>query len=199
MSLFLVLIGLVLLIRNSSVYKYLVLLFIFTGLISVILFKFLSNLSNTEVMIIYIRIIGITILYTLFYSEITPENLTKALIFFKIPYRFAWTISTSYRYIFLLANDSIDIKNALLIRGVPLDGSVLDRIKNIPFIISLLLFRTNYLSIRFAEALFSKNWTPFGTKTVLHSLKFFQKENIPIFFLLLLFLIDFFIRFGSIF
>lgn len=197
MTIFLVLIGFLLFLRNSSAYKYLIILFLFTALMSIILFKFLSNLSNTEVMVIYVRIIGIMILYTLFYSEITPENLTKSLMYFKIPYRYAWTISTSYRYIFLIANDSRDIKNALLIRGVPLDGSILDRIRNIPFVINLLLFRTNYLSMKFAEALFSKNWTPFGTKTVLHPLKFFQKENIPIFLLLLFLVIDSFIRFGG--
>lgn len=197
MTIFLVLIGFFLFLRNTSAYKYLIVLVIFTALMSLLLFKFLSNLSNTEVLIIYVRIIGVMFLYTLFYSEITPENLTKALQFFKIPYRYAWTISTSYRYIFLVANDARDIKNALLIRGVPLDGSLLDRIKNIPFVINLLLFRTNYLSIRFAEALFSKNWTPFGTKTVLHPLKFLQKENIPILLLLFFMLFDSFMRFRS--
>lgn len=138
-------------------------------------------------MIIYLRIMSITVLYTLFYSEITPENLTKALIFFKIPYRYSWTISTAYRYIFLFINDSTDIKNALLIRGVPLDGSYIDKIKNLPFVISLLLFRTNYLSLKFSEALYSKNWTPFGTKTWLHPLNIKEKINLPILFILICF------------
>lgn len=127
----------------------------------------------------------------LFYSEITPEDLTKALIYFKIPYQYSWTIATAFRYIFLLTNDSKEVKNALLIRGVPLDGNLFEKIKNLPFIIKLLLVRTNYLTMKFTEALFAKNWTPYGTKTWLYPLNVIEKQNLIILFFFLLLLLNF--------
>lgn len=185
-------IGVLLLVRNFSSYKYLVILGLFSGFMIFIVFKILIDLAYESLVVIYLRIMSISVLYTFFYSEMNPENLTKALIYFKIPYRYAWTISTAYRYIFLFVNDSTDIKNALLIRGVPLDGSYIQKIKNLPFVINLLLFRTNYLSLKFSEALYSKNWTPHGTKTWLSPLNIKQKINLPIIFILLILLIKIF-------
>ena len=127
----------------------------------------------------------------LFYSEVSPEELTKALIYFRIPYQYAWTISTAYRYIFLLASDSRDIRDALLVRGIPLDGNILQKIQNLPILVSVLLFRTNYLTLKFTEALFAKNWSPIGTKTFLHPLNIKSKINLILELLLLVIVIHF--------
>ena len=134
----------------------------------------------------YFRIINITLLYSLFYTEISPENLTKALIFFKIPYKFAWTISTAYRYIFLFVNESKDLRNMLIIRGVPIEGNIFEKLRNLPLLMNLLVFRTNYIALKFSEALFAKNWSPYGIKTFYKPLNIKSKLNLLIvaFFLL---------------
>lgn len=179
------LIALILIVRHINTLKVIILIGLFTGIMILGFLRFFLSISLGNLFVMYFRILSISILYLLFYSEITPENLTKALMYFKVPYRYAWTISTSFRYIFMLANDSTEIKNALLIRGVPLDGNYIQKIKNIPFVISLLLFRTNYLALKFSEALFAKNWIPYGTKTWLHPLQIKQKQNVLIGLLLI--------------
>ena len=186
LSLILVIITIILLIRHLNTFKFIILINIFTGIMIFIFLRLFLNNPISELLLMHVRIISISILYMLFYSEITPEDLMKALIYFKVPYQYSWTISSAFRYIFLLTNDSKEIKNALLIRGVPLDGNLFEKIINLPFITNLLLFRTNYLTMKFTEALFAKNWTPYGTKTFLYPLNIKQKSNVIIGLLLLI-------------
>lgn len=134
----------------------------------------------------YFRIINVTLLYSLFYNEVSPENLTKALIFFKIPYKFAWTISTAYRYIFLFVNESRELRNVIIIRGVPIEGNIIEKLRNLPLLMNLLVFRTNYMALKFSEALFAKNWSPYGIKTFYRPLNIKSKLNFIIVGLLLL-------------
>jgi energy-coupling factor transport system permease protein len=188
-----ILVSILILIRHIHIFKYILFLCFITGVIFFILFWFFLDLSLNNLIIMYLRFISVSTVYILFYSEITPENLTIALIYFKIPYRFAWTISTAFRYIFLFVNDSKELKNALLIRGVPIDGNIIQRIRFLPLVISLLIFRTNYLAYKFSEALFSKNWSPYTSKTFFRNLNYFgEKINIIITFLLILVFVGFF-------
>ncbi len=183
--LLLIFVIIILLFRHKESFKFIIIICLFTGIMIFGFLHFFLVYPSTTLQLMFLRIIGISFVYLLFYSEISPENLAKALISFKVPYQYAWTISTAFRYIFLLANDSKEIKNALLVRGVPLDGNLFERIKNIPFVINLLLFRTNYQTMKFSEALFAKNWTPYGTKTWLYPLNLKQKQNAIVGFLLI--------------
>ena len=148
------------------------------------LFLLLLIYSITQVltfhllMIMFFRLISFLSLYILFYLNVLPEDMTKALMYFKIPYRQSWYISIAYRYIFLFSNDMKELKNALIIRGVNLHGNILKKLKSIPILLTLFLFNTNNRSIRFAEILFAKNWSPMGKKTFYRPLKFFNKQNI---------------------
>lgn len=180
-------------IRNFNLLRKILILFLITGILSIIFLYFIFPIKSNELMLIYFRITSITGLYTVFYNEINPENLTKALIYFKVPYKYAWTISTSYRYIFLLIDESQEVKNALLIKGVPLDGNIVEKLKNLPVVISLLVFRTNYLSLKFTETLFAKNWSPYGKKTFFNRLNIYSalKFNVCIIILLVLVIIKF--------
>lgn len=181
------LIFLLVIIRNQSILKYVVAICLFSGAFLGLMFMFGKLLffifklpiyfNVNDLIIMYLRIINITILYFLFYIEITPENLTKALIFFKIPYHNAWTISTAYRYIFLLINESKELRNTLIIRGVPIDGKLIEKLRSLPLLMNLLVFRTNFLAIKFSEALFAKSWSPYGKKSFYRPLVIKSKIN----------------------
>lgn len=181
----------ILLLRHIGLIKQLIILFTFTGLMIFVILFAIFRLNPIVLSVIFLRITSITTLYMLFYAEINPENLTKALIYFKVPYKQAWTISTSYRYIFFLVRESQEVKNALLLRGVPLDGNIFEKLKSLPIIVSQLVFRTNFLSIKFGETLFAKSWSPYGKKTWYLDLKFFDsiKMNVLILILSLIVLI----------
>ena len=77
---------------------------------------------------------------------------------------------------------------SLILRGIPLDSHIFSRIRNFHIIIPPLLSRTSFKSHMFSEALFSKNWTPYGGKTFLEPLKFNLMAEIPFTFLWALFL-----------
>ena len=178
-----------LLIRHQKLIKNIILLFIITGLMIVFFLHILFQMDPTVLMVIYFRITSISGLYTLFYAEINPENLTKALIYFKLPYQYAWTISTSFRYIFFLVQESQEVRNALLLRGIPLDGNIYYKIKSLPIITSQLLFRTNFIALKFSEALFAKSWSPYGKKTWFHPLNIYDSIYINVLILTLIFII----------
>ena len=105
-----------------------------------------------------------------FFLNIKPESLTKALIWFKLPYHWAWTISSAYRFIALYQRETTELINAQLIRGVPLDGNVIEKIKSLGSLIIPLVYRTQILSQQFGEALFARSWIPAGKKSFLYPL-----------------------------
>ena len=126
------------------------------------------------------RIWAFNTAFTWYYLATSPENLTKLLVWLRIPYRWSWTISSAFRFITLFATETIELRNAHLVRGIPLDGNILQRVKYLPSLIIPLTYRIHLRRQQFAEALFARGWIPIGEKSFLHPLKFNEPINIII-------------------
>jgi energy-coupling factor transporter transmembrane protein EcfT len=103
---------------------------------------------------------NVNILFSWFYLGVSPHDLTRALVWYKIPYPWAWTLSSSFRFIDLYIRETRDIYIAQLLRQIPLDGSLPNRLKFLPSVILPLIIRTQIRTNQLTEALYIRGWNP---------------------------------------
>ena len=100
------------------------------------------------------------------------------MVWLHLPYTWAWTIAASFRYINLFQRETNEIVEAQLMRGVPLDGSLRDKLKWVPAILIPLVYRLHVRTIQLTEALYAKAWLPKGPKTFLYPLQLATPRNL---------------------
>jgi energy-coupling factor transport system permease protein len=164
------------------------LLILTTSMAMVIIVNLIINfLTIPNLIFLILRLWILNIVFSWFFLNTSPNDLMKALIWFKIPYRWAWTISGTFRFIHLFKRETEEIISAQLVRGIPLDGTIIERINHVPSIIIPLVIRTNTRTQQLAEALFARGWLPVGKKTFLHQLNIKTCNNTIFTFLFFIF------------
>ncbi len=166
--------------------KQVLMVLIFSTLMLIVINLIFNYLAQQELTLAVLRLCTLNVAFSWFFLNTSPEDLTKALIWFKIPYRWAWTFSGAYRYINLFKRETEEIIDAQLVRGIPLDGSIKERLRHLSSIIIPLVYRTNVRTQQLAEALFARCWIPAGNKSFLHPLNFKTKSNFLYSFLFVL-------------
>ncbi len=121
--------------------------------------------------IMLIRFWGLAWLFNWFLIIVDPDLLTQALIAFKIPYKYAWQVSLAYRFLPMFQEESQQLYNAQVSRGVPLDRGFFTRLRFISSLIIPLLVMSQDKSNRFAEALLARDWDPDSPNTFIFPLK----------------------------
>ncbi len=124
-----------------------------------------------HLLLMVIRFWGMTWLFNWFLKQVEPDDLAKALWALRVPYNFAWQISLAYRFIPMFQEESQNIYNIQISRGIPLDGNIIIKLKYLPSMSVPLLVMTQDKANLFAEALFARNWNTKSTKTILNPLK----------------------------
>lgn len=107
----------------------------------------------------------------LLFQTINPDDLAQALRKLGAPYSFAWTFSTAYRFVPILAEEAQTIKEAQLARGLQIDkGNFFARLrKTLPLLIPLFasaLRRAQEL----AEAMEARAWNPKMKRTYFYEI-----------------------------
>lgn len=156
---------------------------IFITLVLLTGFVLLSNLifdfmTLDELAKLIIRLWLMNILFSWFFSSVTPEELTMSLVWLKVPHSWAWTLSAAYRYIFLFQKETKELRDAQLVRGIPLDGNIVQRLRYLPSVVIPLLHRTRKRSNQLAEALMSKGWTNSAKLSFHQPLEFRRSRNV---------------------
>ena len=156
--------------------------FLWVLILSVLLFYILNLvfhfLTEEQLYLSIARIWTFSEAFTWYYLATPPENLTKLLVWLHIPYHWAWTISSAFRFITLFSTETIELRNAHLVRGIPLDGTLVQRVKYLPSLIIPLTYRIHLRKQQFAEALFARGWVPIGEKSFIYPLRFNKPINI---------------------
>ena len=104
--------------------------------------------------------------FNLLFQTIDPDDLAQALQKMGAPYSFAWTFSTAYRFVPILAAEANTIREAQLSRGLQLDkGNFISRFrKTLPLIIPLFA-STLRRAQELAEAMEARAWDPHLERT----------------------------------
>jgi len=134
-------------------------------LIVIILNAFLPQRVNpyptTTGIAVAFRICASFTAFNLIFQTIDPDDLAQAIEKLGAPYSFAWTFSTAYRFVPILAEEAQAVREAQVSRGLQIDqGNILSRLKKtLPLLIPLFasaLRRAQEL----AEAMESRAWNP---------------------------------------
>lgn len=119
----------------------------------------------------------INLLFNWFFLNISPEGLTLALFKLRIPYHWAWSISGAFRFIKLFQRETKDLIDAQLMRGIPLDGNYITKLRLLPTLIVPLIYIASERSQQLTETLFVRGWIPTGYKTHLYYLNYKTRLN----------------------
>jgi energy-coupling factor transport system permease protein len=129
-----------------------------------------------HLLLMVLRFWGMTWLFNWFLTQVEPDDLAKALWALHIPYNFAWQISLAYRFIPMFQEESQNIYNIQISRGIPLDGNIIAKLKYLPSMSVPLIVMTQDKANLFSEALFARNWNIKSPKTVLDPLEMQAKD-----------------------
>ena len=129
-----------------------------------------------HLLLMVIRFWGMTWLFNWFLKQVEPDDLAKALWALRVPYNFAWQISLAYRFIPMFQKESQNIFNMQISRGIPLDGTIINKLTYLPSMSIPLLVMTQDKANLFSEALFARNWDIKSSKTVLDPLEMQVKD-----------------------
>ena len=137
-------------------------------------------LQSTEkwILLIVLKFLSISLVFNWYLIIVSPDDLTKTLYSFKVPYRYSWQISTAYRYLPYFINETKRIYEAQISRGIPLDQGLFTRMKNLPTIIIPLLSSTQNHANQFSELLYARNWNPHAEYSPIHPLKWEVLDNL---------------------
>jgi len=143
---------------------------------------------TTSGIAIALRFIVLTAVFGLYFQTVSPDDISQMLVKFKFPYSLAWAISTAYRFIPTIANETSIIVAAQKSRGLQIDrGRLLKRLRNmIPLLIPIFgsAFRR---SVQLAEAIESRGWNAVKKRTYLYYLRLKWWDYLLILFSLALF------------
>ena len=139
----------------------LTLLVVIVVFLNVFLFQQASTHPTSTGIAIAFRIYASFTVLNLLFLTINPDDLSQAIQKLGAPYSFAWTLSTAYRFVPILAVEARTVKEAQLSRGLQIDkGNFLTRLKKtLPLLIPLFasaLRRAQEL----AEAMEARAWNP---------------------------------------
>ncbi len=122
--------------------------------------------------IMALRLIILTAVYGLFFQTVSPDDISQMLIKFRLPFTFAWAISTAYRFIPTLANETNIIMAAQKSRGLQIDrGNIFKRARNMVPLLIPIFASAMRRSWQLAEAIESRGWNATKNRTYLYSLK----------------------------
>jgi energy-coupling factor transport system permease protein len=147
-----------------------VLITIPTFFILILNWVFVSQVID-HLLLMVLRFWGMTWLFNWFLKQVEPDDLAKALWALHIPYNFAWQISLAYRFIPMFQEETQNIYNIQISRGIPLDGNIFVKLKYLPSMSVPLIVMAQDKANLFSEALFARNWNANSPKTVLNPLK----------------------------
>ncbi len=121
---------------------------------------------------IVLRLIVLSAIFGLYFQTVSPDDLSQMLRKFGFPYSFAWAISTAYRFIPTLADETEIIIAAQKSRGLQIDrGNIFKRTrKMLPLLIPIFASAMRR-SWQLAEAIESRGWNAIKKRTYLYSLK----------------------------
>lgn len=135
-----------------------------------------------------LRFIIFTAIFGLYFQTVSPDDISQMLVKFKLPYSLAWAISTAYRFIPTIAQETSIIVTAQKSRGLQIDrGRLLKRLRNmIPLLIPIFgsAFRRSW---QLAEAIESRGWNAVKKRTYLYYLRLKWWDYLLIIFSLALF------------
>ncbi|MHA2307516.1 MAG: energy-coupling factor transporter transmembrane component T, partial [Candidatus Hodarchaeales archaeon] len=152
-----------------------VLITIPTFFILILNWVFVSQVID-HLLLMVLRFWGMTWLFNWFLKQVEPDDLAKALWALHIPYNFAWQISLAYRFIPMFQEETQNIYNMQISRGIPLDGKIIVKLKYLPSVSVPLIVMTQDKATLFSEALFARNWNIKSPKTVLDPLEMQAKD-----------------------
>ncbi|NHJ03150.1 MAG: energy-coupling factor transporter transmembrane protein EcfT [Candidatus Heimdallarchaeota archaeon] len=150
---------------------YVTLLLLIPSVIILILNILFVSQDSDYLIVILIRFWGLAWLFNWFLYAVDPDLLTQALVSYKIPYKYAWQVSLAYRFLPMFQEESLQLYNAQISRGIPLDRGMISRLRFISSIIIPLVVMSQDKSNRFAEALTARDWDPDSPKAFLNPLK----------------------------
>ncbi|MEA2069972.1 MAG: energy-coupling factor transporter transmembrane component T [Asgard group archaeon] len=169
-------------------------------LLIIILNAFLLTAAHptTLALIIAFRLLIISAVFGLFFQTVSPNELSLMLISFHLPYSLAWAMSTAYRFIPTLADETTMIANAQKARGLQIDqGHLIKRVKNfLPLLIPIFASALRR-SWQLAEAIESRGWNARKKRTFLYKLEFQWWDGFILFFSLGILAVFFYLIFGS--
>lgn len=139
--------------------------------LNVFLFQQASTHPTSTGIAIAFRIYTSFTVLNLLFLTINPDDLSQAIQKLGGPYSFAWTLSTAYRFVPILAAEARIVKEAQLSRGLQIDkGNFLTRLKKtLPLLIPLFasaLRRAQEL----AEAMEARAWNPKTKRTYFYEI-----------------------------
>ncbi|NHJ85531.1 MAG: energy-coupling factor transporter transmembrane protein EcfT [Asgard group archaeon] len=120
-----------------------------------------------------LRFIVLSAVFGLYFHTVSPDDISQMFIKFRLPYPFAWAISTAYRFIPTLSKETSIIVAAQKSRGLQIDrGNIFKRARNmIPLLIPIFSSAMRR-SWQLAEAIESRGWNAIKKRTYIYSLKF---------------------------
>ncbi|WP_455464614.1 energy-coupling factor transporter transmembrane component T family protein [Candidatus Hodarchaeum mangrovi] len=166
-----------------------VFLLIIPSIFIILLNWFFVSKEVSFILLMLIRFWGLTWLFNWFLKSNSPMVLAKALWSLHIPYRIAWQISLTYRFIPTFQEESKRVYQAQISRGIPLDKGLVQKIKFLPSLVIPLLILTQEKAELFAEALFARNWNAKSPKTTLDPLSMTLFDWVLVFVFLLMIII----------
>ena len=162
-------------VRSIKVY---IAITLFSSFMVVVITNIFLDLDQNLIILMLVRLNSFITLFMWYSQDLDAEEISKTLVWFHVPYSFAIYVSSTFRYIYYFKRETEIISQSLGLRGVPLDRNFLVKLRSVHYVIPPLLFRTALASHNFTLALFNKNWTPYGEKTVLRPLNFHYKSNL---------------------
>ena len=99
-----------------------------------------------------LRLLTIGTVFFLFFQTTSPEALSNSLIRMGVPYSFAFVLSASMQFVFVLIRRTVSIRDAQRARGIPLEGG-LGILRHLPALAGPLLVQAFKLADELAEAM----------------------------------------------
>lgn len=99
-----------------------------------------------------LRLLGVGMIFFLFFQTTPPEDLSNALIKIGLPYGFTFVLSASMQFVHVLSRRAALVRDAQRARGIPLDGGI-KAILHLPALFGPLLIQAFKLADELAEAM----------------------------------------------
>ncbi|MCC6013596.1 MAG: energy-coupling factor transporter transmembrane protein EcfT [Candidatus Verstraetearchaeota archaeon] len=123
-----------------------------------------------------LRLINILTAFSAFSLSTNPDDLSAALIKFRLPYSFALMLVASIHYSVILNKDFSNIIDAYKARGFEFEGSFIKKIKNYAIILVPLIVCTINRSLKLAEAMEARGFNPKSKRTYYNELSFNKND-----------------------
>jgi energy-coupling factor transport system permease protein len=99
-----------------------------------------------------LRLLGISMIFFLYFQTTAPEALANSLIKIRVPYSLAFVLSASLQFVQVLARKAANIRDAQRARGIPLEGPW-GTVRHLPALAGPLLIQAFKFADELAEAM----------------------------------------------